>query len=78
MIYTLSVGKTSRSWDVSAYFLCFIGNAEERRNTSHGERCQWKEMQNESLIVIWGSRKIRLQVLESLSWAEEYTEQDKL
>jgi hypothetical protein len=35
-------------------------------------------MQNKSLIVICGSRKIRLQLLESLSWAEEYTEQDKL
>tara|TARA_R110002003_G_scaffold1993_3_gene23815 strand:- start:1789 stop:2112 length:324 start_codon:yes stop_codon:yes gene_type:complete len=78
MIYTLSMGRASRSWEMSAYVLCIVGNAEERRNTSHGERCQWKETQDKSLVVIRGRRKIRLQVPERVSWAEEYTKQVQL
>jgi hypothetical protein len=38
MINTLSMGGASRSWEMSAYVLCIVGYAEERRNTSHGER----------------------------------------
>jgi hypothetical protein len=78
MIYTFSMGRASRSWEMSAYVLCIVGNAKERGNTSHGERCQWKETQDESLVVIRGRRKITLQVPERVSWAEEYTKQVKL
>jgi hypothetical protein len=78
MIYTLSLGRAGKSWEMSAYVLCMVGNAEERRNTSHGERCQWKGTQDETLVVIRRRSNIRLLVPERVSWVEEYTEQVRL
>jgi hypothetical protein len=63
---------------MSAYILCIVGNAEKRRNTRHGDRCQWKGTQDKTLVVIRGGSKIRLLVPERVSWAEEYTEQVRL